>query len=315
MSSILDALNKLEEDKALAQSTPEGSEDLDPDSVGEELVGRSVLRDRITLRFSPLTLIVGGLVATVVVVSFSVAASLLVVRLSGPVEERSVDTGLEEASTAMAVETPNISLVESAGIVDAGKRIIPAEEGPAVTEAAPEATRPEPAREPEHLIVAPMEVSGEPEARTEPAGENAPERPQEEQAAEPAAGLVEALPAESALESERVAMLPEADVEALAPSRSEEVDAPADPSSAVLSLTELPILTQGDWARYSEGPFMINMVHPKSDTNPYGHAVINVIKVYEGQNIPGTQFKLIGLDMDGIGVAVQGTTKRFFIPF
>ncbi len=91
MSSILDALNKLEEDKALAQSPPEGSEDLDPDSVGEELVGRSVLRDRITLRFTPLTLIVGGLIATVVVVSFSMVASLLVVRSSGPVEESAVD--------------------------------------------------------------------------------------------------------------------------------------------------------------------------------------------------------------------------------
>ena len=83
----------------------------------------------------------------------------------------------------------------------------------------------------------------------------------------------------------------------------------------MLSLTELPILTQGDRARYSDGPLMINMVNPESDTNPYGFVVSNVIKVYEGQNIPGTQFKLIGVDMGGIGVAVQGTTKRFFIPY
>lgn len=349
MSSILDALNKLEEEKALAQSTPEGL-DLDPDSAAEELVGRSVLRDRITLRFTPLTLIVGGLIATVVIVSVSVAASLFVVRSSGLIEETAVDSGTGGTSTALVVETPNKDTVESAGIAHAGMRPIPTEESPASSAAAgselvgssspkaakepsspaamlaeiqevpeaasplaaPDATRPDLAPEPEHLTVLQTEAPTGQEARAEPASTNELERRLQAPVVEAASDNAP-LRAESGLDPERLAELPAADVETRPPSRSEEVVPIIESPS--LSLAELPILTQADRARYTDGLWMINMVNPASETNPYGHAVINANKVFEGQHIPGTQFQLIGVEMRGIGVAVQGTSKRFFIPW
>ncbi|MCH7910131.1 MAG: hypothetical protein IIB38_10995, partial [Candidatus Hydrogenedentes bacterium] len=79
MSSIFDALNKLEQDRAHAQRFSEGV-GVDPASAAQELIGPSVLRDRITIRFSPLTLILGGLACVLVLVSFSIAAALLIVR-------------------------------------------------------------------------------------------------------------------------------------------------------------------------------------------------------------------------------------------
>ena len=349
MSSILDALNKLEEDKALAQSTPEGL-DLDPDSAAEELVGPSMLRDRITLRFTPLTLIVAGLIATVVIVSFSVAASLLVVRSSGLIEDAAVRSDPEVTSTALVIETPNTEIDESAEIAGAGMRPTPTEtrgassaaagsedvapSSPQAPEqpsspaampaeiqevpeaasplAAPEATRPDPAPAPARLIATRTDTSAGQGLQPDPAAPNELERPRQAQVLEAATGDAP-FRTESAPDLERLVVIPSAGAETRLPSRSEEV-VPID-DSPVPSLVELPRLTYADRARYTDVPWRINMLNPQSDINPYGFAVINVVKVYEGQNISGTQFKLIGVDMDGIGVAVRGTTKRFYIPF
>ena len=57
------------------------------------------------------------------------------------------------------------------------------------------------------------------------------------------------------------------------------------------------------------------MLKQASSTNPYGFAVINKIKIYEGQNISGTRLKLIGVDAGGVGVMVRDTGKRYFVSF
>ncbi len=324
MSSILDALNKLEEDKVLAQSPPEGSEDLDPDSVGEELVGRSVLRDRITLKFTPLTLLVGGLIATVVVVSFSVVASLLVVRSSGPAEESAIDSRSEGVSAALPVQLPENGASDSAEVAGAETRPALSEDGTA-SAAVPESENLDlSSRQPVEdqfgsaaAIAEVQEVSEAASPLASPDATRADPAPERLVVSQTQAPVVEAPPdnaplrAESGLEPGRPAEPPAPDVETRPPSRPEEVV----PNAESQSLTELPILTQADRARYTDGRLMINMVNPASETNPYGYAVINVFKVFEGHNIPSTQFQLIGVEMGGIGVAVQGTTKRFFIPW
>ena len=75
------------------------------------------------------------------------------------------------------------------------------------------------------------------------------------------------------------------------------------------------MLTRTDRERYADARLQINMVMPSSSTNPYGFAVIDRMKVYEGQSIPGTQLELIGVDFEGIGVLVQGSRLRYFVPF
>lgn len=74
MSSILDALNKLEQEKAQAARDHEQDE-LDPAITAHDLVGRSVLRDRVTLRITPMALLlsIGSLVVILIVVAFGAA--------------------------------------------------------------------------------------------------------------------------------------------------------------------------------------------------------------------------------------------------
>jgi len=81
------------------------------------------------------------------------------------------------------------------------------------------------------------------------------------------------------------------------------------------SLVELPMLTRADSERYVDGILRINMLKQASSKNPYSYAVINKIKVYEGQNIPHTRLKLIGVDFGGIGVKVRDSNLRYYIPF
>ena len=84
MSSILDALNKLEEEKGLARTQEMVEpETIDPREAVDEMIGRDMMRDKFTMQVNPLTLIVGGLVSVVfvaVVVAVTVTMVLKPVR-------------------------------------------------------------------------------------------------------------------------------------------------------------------------------------------------------------------------------------------
>lgn len=79
MSSILDALKKLEEDKAKAARAVNSGE-LDPIEAAQELTGKNISPERLTLRLTPRTLVVGALLFSAVVVALSVGLSMLVLR-------------------------------------------------------------------------------------------------------------------------------------------------------------------------------------------------------------------------------------------
>lgn len=99
MSSILDALKKLEEDKDRAESQPEEIH-IAPEIAERELVGESVLRDRFTLRLSPLVLVVSMLTVAVVLVAVSVGISILLVGKAS--EERPEEASAQGARKAVA---------------------------------------------------------------------------------------------------------------------------------------------------------------------------------------------------------------------
>lgn len=82
MSSILDALNKLEEDKARTIEGP----DVDIEAATADLVGRSAMGERLTLRLRPATFIAMGSVAAVALVAASVGLSVLVLSKQAPQE-------------------------------------------------------------------------------------------------------------------------------------------------------------------------------------------------------------------------------------
>lgn len=316
MSSILDALNKLEQDRADAQRSSEGL-DIDPISAAQELVGPSALRDHITIRFLPVTLILGGLAFVLVLVSLSVGVSLLIVRSSVPKAVITTDAAAQGTTVAASVTAPT-------------QEPPPEEVSSSVVAAEPEASERFALEAPKDQSNRVEESSGSMEApETVPALDMTPPTPYRTSPEIAQMAKVEVTtPVEDVTNSldgaqrsgivapqERILDAGSSVPELLSPFNRGAIGARAEPESTALSLKELPFLTQADRARYADGPLMVNMVSPVSETNPYGSAVINVITVFEGQNIPGTQFRLIGVEIGGIGVAVQGTTKRFFIPW
>ena len=88
MSSILDALRKLEEEKAAANQPAEV--DLDEETAERDLVGPSALHRGVTLRLTPGRLVFIGLVFVALVAAVSIGASLLVAR-SGPLSSYPAD--------------------------------------------------------------------------------------------------------------------------------------------------------------------------------------------------------------------------------
>ncbi|MBN2312149.1 MAG: hypothetical protein JXR94_24435, partial [Candidatus Hydrogenedentes bacterium] len=78
MSSILDALRKLEREKAVQTRTAQGH--LDRESAEHELFGRRVSRDGLTIRMRPTTVAMGAAAFVVLLAVVSVGVSLFVAR-------------------------------------------------------------------------------------------------------------------------------------------------------------------------------------------------------------------------------------------
>ncbi len=94
------------------------------------------------------------------------------------------------------------------------------------------------------------------------------------------------------------------------------------------SLQSLPILTPVEKARYGFERLTVNMVKPKSETNPQGSAIMtveelesdgsvrrNTVPFYEGQRIRGSSLRLFKVEQQGIGLEDVRTGERFHVPF
>lgn len=329
MSSILDALNKLEQEKAQAHSEARGF-DPNGESGAQDLLGRDILRDRVTLRFSPLSIIVGGMIAVITIAALSVTAALTVFR---PVSS---------GSTALASSAPRVSpepAPESAPVV------LPPQENTAEREESPSAAVAEPPPEESQASIVPATATS-PESPNEDPSET-PEDISED--ASKADAIVTAPPPKEPkpAPTPRVVAKVSKPVPAAEPPRPDPVQdtvtvpasrvriaqvpvsaarAPSIPDPEPLlphpegtptipSLWELPILTVANQTRYADGELKINMVTPKSDKYPRGYAIINKVKVYEGQRISRTRLTLFKVEGEGIGVQVTTTDERFFIPY
>lgn len=101
MSSILDALNKLEQEKAQAQRDREQAQ-VDHVSAAHDLVGRSVWRDRVTFRLSPSTLVLSGLLMAIALIAVSIAIALITIRAL----ESDTQPTVTAAAAVQAAETP-----------------------------------------------------------------------------------------------------------------------------------------------------------------------------------------------------------------
>jgi hypothetical protein len=337
MSSILDALKKLEAEKARqaeAELVRLDDEPFEPDTAGEELVVPLIEAPGPPVAVSTRTLVVGGAVFAVALVAISVSISLWVARSSvTPIR-------VTENVAAPVAESP--VLADPSPANEAPSATPPPEAPAAASPPAPEADlpaatpKPEPPAKPVVAktakptpapVKAPKPVSPPPEtqvAAPEPAP--APEAPPAAQELAPAPKAVQlaqapkpVMPPEPALVeqapapvAEEPALVIETPVAAPPP-----LAVPPPPSEAEIGpvdLKKLPILRSSERVRFGLENVRLNVLREASPTRPHGLAIINLNKVYIGETIPGTRARLIEVKSHGIGIEIMDSGERFYFP-
>lgn len=276
MSSILDALKKLEADKAarLADAEPADSAvDLpaqeDMPYVAPEADAPPAARGvHLTTR-----MVIGGAVMfAVCLVAVSVTVSLVVTQRVAPAQvtvapatsppAKAVNP---EAPVVTATEAPATPVESAPEAVAAAEILDPPEEPPvSAPEPAPTVAAPKPVAPPAPIPpVAPVAVA---------------------QAAAPAP-----VPVDTSIPA--VKEMAPVDVDTLTPMRTT------------------------DRMRYGLEGMTINMLREPSETRPNGLAVINLVKYYVGEVITGTRARLIGVAGHGIGIEIIDNGQRFFVAY
>ena len=270
MSSILDALKKLEEEKARQASSglEQGEMDLLREPTQHGGGSRSGLKQFLLYA-----------VAALILVSVSVMASVWVMQQN--------NTPPQQANNTPEPTTPAVATT-------------PAEETPAPEPTAPEATPPASTPEvqtsvkPEEPVV--VAQATPPPAQPAPTQAN-PTSP----APEPAPVVEKPAPVQTYTPP------PAKPRPRPIPSPAPVVVSEVPRNAAPVVIEELPILRAADVTRLGLDDITINLLRPPGDRRPIGLAIINLDKVYVGDKIPGTSARLIGVSIEGI--AVESTTS------
>lgn len=84
-----------------------------------------------------------------------------------------------------------------------------------------------------------------------------------------------------------------------------------DPAS--IDVSTLPLLPPSEFGRYGLQGISLNMLREPSKDRPTGMAIINLNKVYPGEIIQGSTVRLIAVGRNGIGIEVERTGEQYFI--
>lgn len=270
MSSILDALRKLEQEKSSLEQ-PQGANLRELTFEPEYEIGPSHVRARGaggTIGYVIAgTVIVAGIVAGAVTVAMmmsdrSTERPIQVAAAAPPSEPASAPANMQTVVTPLGVlddELPVETAPPSKPVIVAARTVTPTK-----TEA--------------------------PKVKEKPKAEMAVEKPEVEKALEP-----------SPLPSLPITQ----------PDPPAEVPAVAPPASGKINFDTLPVLTETDRIRLELPPLQINIVGIPNARNPRASALINMQKVYVGENIPSTQARLLDVDLRGIAIDVRGS--RYFV--
>ena len=80
------------------------------------------------------------------------------------------------------------------------------------------------------------------------------------------------------------------------------------------NLADLPILTETVKMRYSLTRMKLNMTRPANTLRHQASAIINAKPVFEGERVPGTEARLIGVLQNGIAIEIIPTGEQFYMP-
>jgi len=328
MSSILDALKKLEAEKAEANRVEEAP--FEPKIARHDLVGPSAFRDRMTFRFSPVVVISAAILIASVVIGVSVGLSLFLVRPQKgepPGTSKQQVSGFESRVSGFGSEkwpSAEPKPEEEPPVTITRQQVAKLEPAPQPPPAPQPAERLEAAPNPAPEPVAKAEPAPEPVAKAEPAPKPALEPvAKAEPAPKPVPEPVAKAEPESKPTPEPVAKaeptpeppsIPAAEPTPDTRNPKPEIRNPKK-ASRPIDLLLLPALRETDKARYGLSDVRVNMVRPASKARAYASAIINLQPVQVGEKIPGSEATLIGVESRAIGIEIEGTGERFHIRF
>lgn len=282
MSSILEALKKLEAEKnaqQIAVETPEPA--YTSNQMAQNLLGNYSDPSPATRRLSPALLVLGGSLFTMLFIAITVSIAVMVL---GNVQ--APPAAVATAPGASSSAEPASNVVEQPAMVAA---LVPeaqsAQEHPAID--TPPASEKAPQESTSAAVV--------PKASPKP-------RPAPEPAAEPYENSV-VTPVPVVTEARYEPYIPK-------PAASKERASAPVPDD----IRTLPMLTRSERSQYRLDALTINMLNEASATRPLGNALINLEKIFIGETLPGSNATLIDVKSHGIAIEIMSTGQRYYIP-
>ncbi len=278
MSSILEALKKLEAEKY----TPQSSEIVsaaDADYSSNTLLADLVDGPGTSRTMAPLLWVLGGGVFTVLIIGVVVLVVMLLLQQNQSSASQYANTtpAPTAASPSEPVAPEPVSIVTPE--VDA-----PA---PDLEPTGPTAT--------DEVVTTPVSLPKMAATAPEPAKAHSTTPP------------AVAVPAHAPQEAR-----PPAPVAHAAPAPAKEVKVNNEPLPP--DIRSLPMLSRQDRGQYRLDGIQLNMLNEQGPTRPIGNAFINLEKVFIGEFLPGSNAKLIDVKSFGVAVEIQSTGQRFYIP-
>ena len=284
MSSILEALKKLEAEKHAHAVPVEAPPACDVDYTSGTLLGAIALPRAERHRLAPITLVLAGGFFAVLLIGVSVLLALVL--LGGRLPATS------NASAAVPVAQPTLqpeTTPPEAALTGAPIAELPPTEVPEATALAPSTP----------MVTTPVEVAvvlPEPE----------PVRPAPK--AQP--------PAQAPRRTEVAALAPAAEVryEPYTPLPEERASDNARSLPLPADIRKLPLPTRNEREQYRIDNIALNMLNEANEYRPTGNAIINLEKVFVGETLPGSNAKLIDVQSHGIAIEIMSTRQRYYIP-
>ena len=304
MSSILDALKKLEQDK----QEKEESERLD---IGTLAAERDLFHHKrghgATVQVSSMVLIGGVLLFAIALVCVSAITALLIVN-AAPAQPAST-VHVAQVPAASPAETSSTQVAPSAPSPAKSVSIAPVPSSPAVV-----------AVEPASSVVKAVVADSTPESQVlSVPPEPAIAEPQEEillaEAQAPVMPKPEPVAAQAMKQQSAPKPRPAPVVTAQEPPASATAKAAAPAPEVLLGdvdLNVLPVLSESERVRLGLPPLQVNIVGLPTKRQPRPSALINYEKVYVGEFISNTNARLVDVELRGVGLNVGG--QLYFLP-
>ncbi len=347
MSSILDALNKLEREKQLQQAAPSPEEGpVTPEEAVAEMFGKPSRLNKPSFKsYHPWAPMAGALLLGIAITSATVIFVLWFV--SGPAQTAAVIPVAKAETEPLRTYSVPVRMDDD--------YVMPDKDAPALTGPEPATTAPTlPKENKENDREAPPTAPHRDEAKRDvTVSEPEPPLPviKERAVAQPVSKVPEpeylpavrggedvvspgtpeaVLPEQADVSEEKAAVAqdPPDDTgerlvlaQSVKPSLPETALPVATPPAArsvvgTVNVNKLPRLSVQEQEELNLDSLRLNVLRPADKTQPDALAIINLKKVYVGEMIPGTPARLIAVDAGAIGIEIDtgGAQKRFRIP-